>query len=132
MALKKLSSQNILRKLSDAFLEVEKEAQTLNTGMTGLGAPPLKAAKISTSSKVSYMKRKRKKVEEVITEKVATALGINEEELHPEATNVCMKHSNHEDLNKLVCSLKKDVKVSLPLEKVQLLILARKAGPSIE
>jgi len=40
-----------------AFLEVEKEAQTLNTGMTGLGASPLKVAKISPSSKVSYRKR---------------------------------------------------------------------------
>jgi len=26
---------------SDAFLKVEKEAQTLNTGMTGLGVFPL-------------------------------------------------------------------------------------------
>jgi len=38
----------------------------------------------------------------VITEKVETVLGIDEEELHPEATTVCMKCSNHKDLNKLV------------------------------
>jgi len=71
-------------------------------------------------------------VEEVITEKVATILGIDEEKLIQEAKNVCIKPSNHEDLNKLLCSLNKDMKVSLRLEKVQLLILAPKAGPSIE
>jgi len=71
-------------------------------------------------------------VEEVITEKVATVLGMDEEELHSEATNVCMKCSNHEDLNKLVCSLNENVKVYLRREKVQLLTLAQKAGPSIE
>jgi len=70
--------------------------------MTGLGASPLKAAKISPSSKVSYMKRKRKKVEEVITEKMATVLDIDEDELHPEATNVCIKPSNHEYLNNVM------------------------------
>jgi len=40
-------------------------------------------------------------VEEVITEKVA----IDEEELIPEATTVCIKPSNHEDLNKLLLFL---------------------------
>jgi len=54
---------------------------------------------------VRYRKRKRKKLEKVITEKVATVLSIDEEEFRPGATNVCMKDSNHEDLNKLVCSL---------------------------
>jgi len=73
----------------------------------------LKVAKISPFSKVSYRKRKQKKVQEVITEKVETVLGIDEEELHPEATNVCMKHNNHNDLNILICSLNKDAKVFL-------------------
>jgi len=40
-------------------------------------------------------------VQEVIIEKVETVSGIDEEELHPEATNVCMKGSNHKDFNKL-------------------------------
>jgi len=65
----------------------------------------LKAVKISLPSEVSYRKRKRKKVEEVITEKVATVLSIDEEELIPEATTVCIKPSNHEDLNKLLLFL---------------------------
>jgi len=98
--------------------------------MTELGAFPLKAAKVSPPSEVSYRKTKQKKVGEVSAEKVATVLSIDKDELHPEATNVWIKPSNHEDLNKF--SLNKKVKASLRLEKVQLLILARRAGPSIE
>jgi len=54
---------------------------------------------------VSYRKRKRKKVEEVIIEKVATALSIYEKELIPETTTVCIKPSNHGELNKLLLFL---------------------------
>jgi len=64
----------------------------------------LKIAKVSPPNKVSYKKRKRKNVDEVSAEKVATVLGIDEKEPISEATNVCIKLSNHEDLNKLVCS----------------------------
>jgi len=71
-------------------------------------------------------------VEEAITKKVATFASIEGEELHPEAVNVRMKPNNHKDLNKLLCSLNKNVKVSLQQEKVQLLMLARKAGPLIK
>jgi len=53
--------------------------------MIGLGAFPLKAAKVSPPSKVSYRKRTRKKVEKVSAEKVATVLGIDKGELNPEA-----------------------------------------------
>jgi len=62
-------------------------------------------------------------VEEVIAKKVATVASIEGEELHPEATNACIKPNNHKDLNILICSWNK-VKVSLGQKKVQLLTLA--------
>ena len=70
--------------------------------------------------KISYARNKLKCMKVDIEEKVAQALDISAEELHPKTQVVCSKYN---DLDKLVVLIKEKLLVLLPNEKVKLLTL---------
>ena len=70
--------------------------------------------------KISYARNKLKCMKVDIEEKVAQALDISAEELHPKTQVDCSKYN---DLDKLVVLIKEKLLVLLPNEKVKLLTL---------
>ena len=70
--------------------------------------------------KISYARNKLKCMKVDIEEKVAQALDISAEELHPKTQVDCSKYN---DLDKLVVLIKEQLLVLLPNEKVKLLTL---------
>ena len=76
--------------------------------------------KVSSMDKISYARNKLKCMKVDIEEKVAQALDISAEELHPKTQVDCSKYN---DLDKLVVLIKEQLLVLLPNEKVKLLTL---------
>ena len=76
--------------------------------------------KVSFRDKISYGRNKLKHIKVDIEEKVAQALDISAEELHPKTQVDCSKYN---DLDKLVVLIKEKLLVLLPNEKVKLLTL---------
>ena len=76
--------------------------------------------KVSSMDKISYARNKLKCMKVDIEEKVAQALDISAEELHPKTQVDCSKYN---DLDKLVVLIKEKLLVLLPNEKVKLLTL---------
>ena len=76
--------------------------------------------KVSFRDKISYGRNKLKCIKVDIEEKVAQALDISAEELHPKTQVDCSKYN---DLDKLVVLIKEKLLVLLPNEKVKLLTL---------
>ena len=76
--------------------------------------------KVSFRDKISYGRNKLKRIKVDIEEKVAQALDISAEELHPKTQVDCSKYN---DLDKLVVLIKEKLLVLLPNEKVKLLTL---------
>ena len=70
--------------------------------------------------KISYARNKLKCMKVDTEEKVAQALDISAEELHPKTQVDCSKYN---DLDKLVVLIKEKLLVLLPNEKVKLLTL---------
>lgn len=95
--------------------------ETLNASLTAVGISPLKFQRLAARDSKGYAKRKISETQEVIIEKIATASGLNPEDLVPSTSKQC---TDCLDYKQMLNELKEKLHVSKRQEQIQILTMA--------
>ena len=107
---------------TDEFSPDIEDKEDINESIVPLGVSPVKAHSIPQHSRLSYAKRKVKKIERTITSKLAKTLQVPPEEIL--STSQAEDCTGCSDLIQLIQELKLKCELSSRQEKVKLLTLA--------